>query len=215
MDDPLVTRKAEASCRAGGAMELARPIARAFGSSSSHWPRALRCRQLQAHVHPRRRDVGQIAGFPRLATAITSRSCPWLTCESSHRRTRSLGDLTSSEIDLHLGITGRSPGLHVEPLLEEPSLLVARHGHAGGRPKALAGPPWPSCGTCASTWFPGEISATLRRDLWLAPTPARRRDDGALVQRRRRSRRRERPRPPCCRLRCSPPTRVSRPPVPS
>src|SRR5260221_2913173 len=41
----------------------------------------------------------------------------------------SLGDLTSSEIDLHLGVPGKGPGLHVEPLLDEPSLLVARRDH--------------------------------------------------------------------------------------
>jgi len=41
----------------------------------------------------------------------------------------SLGDLTSSEIDLHLGVRGRGAGLHVEPLFEERVVLVARRGH--------------------------------------------------------------------------------------
>jgi len=41
----------------------------------------------------------------------------------------SLGDLTSSEIDLHLGVRGQGAGLHVEPLFEERVVLVARRGH--------------------------------------------------------------------------------------
>jgi DNA-binding transcriptional LysR family regulator len=41
----------------------------------------------------------------------------------------SLGDLTSSEIDLHLGVRGKGAGLHVERLFEERVVLVARRGH--------------------------------------------------------------------------------------
>jgi DNA-binding transcriptional LysR family regulator len=74
-------------------------------------------------------DVGQVAWVPRLATAMR-RELPL-----AHLRVVgidalvSLGDLASSEIDLHLGVAGKGPGLHAEPLLEEPSLLVARRGH--------------------------------------------------------------------------------------
>jgi DNA-binding transcriptional LysR family regulator len=41
----------------------------------------------------------------------------------------SLGDLTSSEIDLHIGVRGKGAGLHVEPLFDERVVLVARRGH--------------------------------------------------------------------------------------
>ena len=40
----------------------------------------------------------------------------------------SLGDLGSSEIDLHVGIPGKGPGLHVDPSFEERNVLVARRG---------------------------------------------------------------------------------------
>jgi hypothetical protein len=42
----------------------------------------------------------------------------------------SLGDLGSSEIDVHVGVPGKGPGLHVDPLLEERNVLVARRGRA-------------------------------------------------------------------------------------
>lgn len=40
-----------------------------------------------------------------------------------------LGDLTSSQVDLHIGLAGRGAGLHIEPLLNERTVLVAREGH--------------------------------------------------------------------------------------
>ncbi len=41
----------------------------------------------------------------------------------------SLGDLASSEIDLHLGVRGKGAGVHAEPLVTERIVLVARRGH--------------------------------------------------------------------------------------
>jgi DNA-binding transcriptional LysR family regulator len=53
----------------------------------------------------------------------------------------SLGDLASAEIDLHIGLAGKGPGLHAAPLFKESTALVARKGHPalGARlaPRAL------------------------------------------------------------------------------
>jgi DNA-binding transcriptional LysR family regulator len=74
-------------------------------------------------------DVGQVAWIPRLATAMR-RELPlaYLRVVGIDALV-SLGDLGSSEIDLHLGIPGKGPGLHVEPVLEDRNFLVARRDH--------------------------------------------------------------------------------------
>jgi DNA-binding transcriptional LysR family regulator len=41
----------------------------------------------------------------------------------------SLGDLSSPEIDVHVGVPATGRDLHVEGLLDERSVLVARHDH--------------------------------------------------------------------------------------
>src|SRR5690606_33751101 len=46
----------------------------------------------------------------------------------------SLGDLAAAEVDLHLGVRARGPGIHAETLVEEPLVVVARAGQpAAGR----------------------------------------------------------------------------------
>jgi DNA-binding transcriptional LysR family regulator len=73
--------------------------------------------------------LGQTIWVPRLALAMR-RDMPL-----AHLRVVgidpliSLGDLTSSEVDVHLGIPWKAPGIHVEPLCEEQSVLVARRAH--------------------------------------------------------------------------------------
>ena len=128
--DPLVTRKGRGVVPTPRATELAPAIARAI--------RELELALVPAPFHASSctrtftlavADVGQVAWVPGLAAAMR-RELP-----RAHLRVVgidalvSLGDLSSSEIDLHLGIPGKSPGLHVEPLLEIPSVLVARGGH--------------------------------------------------------------------------------------
>ncbi|MCU1280166.1 MAG: Transcriptional regulator, LysR family [bacterium] len=131
LGDPLVTRKGRGIVPTPRATELAPVIARAI----TELERAL----VAAPFDPARctrtftlavADVGQVAWVPRLATAMR-RELPlaYLRVVGIDALV-ALGDLSSSEIDLHLGIPGKGPGLHVEPLLEERSLLVARRGHS-------------------------------------------------------------------------------------
>lgn len=131
MGDPLVTRKGRGIVPTPRAIELAPGIARAIRELEIALVNppfdAARCTRTFTLAVA---DIGQVAWVPRLATAMR-RELPL-----AHLRVVgidalvSLGDLNSSEIDLHLGSPGRSPGLYVEPLLEEPSLLVARRDHS-------------------------------------------------------------------------------------
>jgi DNA-binding transcriptional LysR family regulator len=78
-------------------------------------------------------DVVQLVWVPSLALALAR--------EMPRARLRvvgidalvSLGDLASPEVDVHVGIAGKGPGLYVETLREEPSLLVARAAHPAGK----------------------------------------------------------------------------------
>ena len=136
LGDPLVTRKGRGIVPTPRAIELAPILARTLHDLEAALVTApfdaARCtRTFTVAVA----DVGQVAWIPRLAIAMR-RELPL-----AHLRVVgidalvSLGDLGSSDIDLHLGIRSKGPGLHVEPLLEDRSLLVARRDH----PSAAAG----------------------------------------------------------------------------
>jgi DNA-binding transcriptional LysR family regulator len=47
----------------------------------------------------------------------------------------SLGDLASSDVDLHVGVRATGPGIHAEALYDEPTLLVMRRTHHGATVK--------------------------------------------------------------------------------
>jgi DNA-binding transcriptional LysR family regulator len=128
--DPLVTRKGRGIVPTPRATELAPAIARAIHELES----ALQAAPFDAASCTRMftlavADAGQMTWLPRIVAAM-AREMP-----RAHLRVVgidslvSLGDLTSSEIDLHLGKKGNGAGLHVEPLFEEQTVLVARRGH--------------------------------------------------------------------------------------
>ena len=79
-------------------------------------------------------DVGQVARLPSIASAM-ARQMP-------NARLRvvgidsllSLGDLGSTEVDLHVGVRATGPGIHAEPLLDERTVLVARKGPSRSAP---------------------------------------------------------------------------------
>ncbi len=128
--DPLVTRKGRGIVPTPRATELAPAIARAIRELEQ----ALQATPFDATSCTRTfslavADAGQVTWVPQLAAAM-AREMP-----RAHLRVVgidslvSLGDLTSSEIDLHLGLRGRGAGLHAEPLFEERMVLVARRAH--------------------------------------------------------------------------------------
>jgi DNA-binding transcriptional LysR family regulator len=130
LGDPLVTRKGRGIVPTPRALELGPILARTFNDLDAAllgapFDAAKCTRTFTVAVA----DVGQVAWIPRLALAMR-RELPL-----AHLRVVgidalvSLGDLGSSDIDLHLGIRSKRPGLHVEALLEDRTLLVARRDH--------------------------------------------------------------------------------------
>jgi DNA-binding transcriptional LysR family regulator len=130
LGDPLVTRKGRGIVPTPRATELAPAIARAIHELEHALQRgpfdAASCTRTFTLAVA---DAGQITWVPRIAAGMT-RELP-----KAHLRVVgidslvSLGDLTSSEIDLHIGVRGKGAGLHVERLFEERVVLVARRGH--------------------------------------------------------------------------------------
>ncbi len=130
LSDPLVTRKGRSIVPSPRAQELAPVLA----SVVRDLERAL----LDAPFDPAScgrtftlavADAGQLALAPAIAGALVR--------EMPAARLRvvgidslvSLGDLASAEVDLHLGMRARGPGIHAEGLLEEHLVLVARRAH--------------------------------------------------------------------------------------
>ncbi|WP_338864720.1 LysR family transcriptional regulator [Myxococcus stipitatus] len=130
LGDPLVTRKGRGIVPTPRALALAPALARslremelALDALPFDPPSCARTFTLAVA------DAGQLTWGPRIAARMAS--------ELPNARLRvvgidslvSLGDLSSGEVDLHIGLAGRGPGLHVEPLLEERTVLVARRAH--------------------------------------------------------------------------------------
>lgn len=131
LGDPLVTRKGRGIVPTPRAAELAPILARTMRDLdlalvTAPFDAASCTRTFTLAVA----DVGQIAWGPRLASAML-RELPraYLRIVGIDALV-ALGDLGASEIDLHVGVPGKGPGLHVEPLLEERNVLVARRGRA-------------------------------------------------------------------------------------
>ncbi|WP_426735745.1 LysR family transcriptional regulator [Myxococcus faecalis] len=130
LGDPLVTRKGRGIVPTPRALALAPAIGR-----------GLREMELALHEVPFEpgrctqtftlavADAGQLTWVPRIA-ALMRREMPDARLSVVGIDSLvSLGDLGSGQVDLHLGLAGKGTGLHVEPLLTERTVLVARRGH--------------------------------------------------------------------------------------
>lgn len=136
LGDPLITRRGRGIVPTPRAQELAPTLARIVDELE----RALAARPFEAASCTRSftlamADAGQVAWVPRIARAL-SESMP-------HARLRvvgidamlSLGDLASSEVDLHVGVKASGRGIHTQPLLNERTILVCRKKHPAGTRK--------------------------------------------------------------------------------
>lgn len=128
--DPLFTRQGRGIVPTPRALELQPTLQRALGELS----RALESAPFDASGCSRTftlatADVGQVAWLPKLVLAM-QRQLPraYLRVVGIDALV-SLGDLGSAEVDVHVGVTGKVAGSYAETLLNEPMLLVARHGH--------------------------------------------------------------------------------------
>ncbi|MDF3066474.1 MAG: Transcriptional regulator, LysR family [Polyangiaceae bacterium] len=139
LQDPLFTRHGRGIAPTPRALELEPVLAAAFSELeravvSAPFDAASCARTFTLAVA----DVGQVVWVPRLAKAMQAElPCATLRVVSIDSLV-SLGDLSSPEVDVHVGVAGRGPGLHVEPLRQEPSVLVARAGHPTPRRKLTA-----------------------------------------------------------------------------
>jgi DNA-binding transcriptional LysR family regulator len=128
--DPLVTRKGRGIVPTPRATEIAPGIARAIREIegalvSAPFEPASCTRSFTLAVA----DLGQFTWVPYLVNAVM-RELPLAKLRViGIDALVSLGDLGSSEVDLHVGVAPKGPGIHVEPLYEERSVLAARRNH--------------------------------------------------------------------------------------
>jgi DNA-binding transcriptional LysR family regulator len=130
LGDPLVVRKGRGIVPTPRAAELAPALARTMAELE----RAIVELPFEGATCTRTftlamADAGQVARLPSIASALAR--------EMPNARLRvvgidsllSLGDLGSTEVDLHVGVRATGPGIHAVPLLDEPTVLVARKDH--------------------------------------------------------------------------------------
>jgi DNA-binding transcriptional LysR family regulator len=130
LDDPLVTRKGRGIVPTPRALELAPRLARVMQELElalvdQPFDAAQCTRTFSLAVA----DAGQLTWVPRLARTL-ARELPRAKLRVlGIEALIALGNLSSSEVDLHIGVPAKGPGVHVEPLYEEAAVLVARRGH--------------------------------------------------------------------------------------
>jgi DNA-binding transcriptional LysR family regulator len=130
LGDPLVTRKGRGVVPTPRAVELAPILARAIADLELAFVNApFEAAKCARSFTLATSDVGHVAWVPRISVAM-GRELPL-----AHLRVVgidsliSLGDLTSPEIDLHVGVPPTGGDIHTEALLDERSILVARRDH--------------------------------------------------------------------------------------
>jgi DNA-binding transcriptional LysR family regulator len=130
LGDPVVTRKGRGVVPTPRAAELAPGLARAMAEIeqvflSAPFAAATCSRTFTLAVA----DLGQITWLPTLVETMR-RELPLARLRVlGIDALLSMGDLGSSEVDVQVGLAANLPGVHVEPLYEETSVLVARKGH--------------------------------------------------------------------------------------
>jgi DNA-binding transcriptional LysR family regulator len=125
--DPIVTRKGRGIVPTPRAVELAPIVARTLGELDA----ALFATPFDPSTCTRRftlaiADPGQLAYVPRIAKQL-ARDLPKAQLRIvGIDALVSLGDLGSSEVDVHIGVRSDGPGIHTEPLIDEGTVLIAR-----------------------------------------------------------------------------------------
>jgi DNA-binding transcriptional LysR family regulator len=130
LDDPLVTRKGRGIVPTPRALELAPVLARTLreleGAISAGPFDAARSTQMFTLAVA---EAGQIAWVPRI-TELLRRQMPGARLRVVGIDSMvTLGDLSSSEVDLHIGVQAEGPGMLAELLVKERTTLVGRKSH--------------------------------------------------------------------------------------
>ena len=131
LGDPLVTRSGRGIVPTPRAAELAPSLGRALGDLERAIPReafdpSSTTRQFTLAIA----DAGQLSWLPRL-TRLFAKEMPRARLRVVGIDTfLSSGGLAGTEVDVAIaGLQEHAPGVHVTPLYEEHTVLVARRGH--------------------------------------------------------------------------------------
>lgn len=123
--DPLVTRKGRGVVPTPRALEIAPGIARAVREiEGALAPTSFDAESCTRTFTLAMADVGQVIWGPALAIAMARRLPRARLRVVGIDSLLSLGDLTSSEVDLQVGIAGKGPGLYAERLVLDDVVLV-------------------------------------------------------------------------------------------
>ncbi len=127
LGDPLVTRRGRGIVPTPRAEELAPALARALAELErvvTHGPfDSATCTRTFTLAMA---DAGQVASLPAIAAAFAKAMPSARLRVVGIESLLTLGDLGSTEVDLHFGIRATGPGIHAEALYDEPTVLVAR-----------------------------------------------------------------------------------------
>lgn len=130
LGDPLVTRRGRGIVPTPRAQELAPALARAMLDLQQLLQQgpfdAASCTRAFTLAMA---DAGQMVWLPCVASALSKAMPKAQLRVVGIDSLLSLGDLGSTEIDIHLGMPARGPGIHTEPLYDEDTVLVARKGN--------------------------------------------------------------------------------------
>ena len=130
LGDPLVTRKGRGIVPTPRALEVAPRLAHAIAQlervvTHGAFDPASCSRSFTLAMA----DAGQVAWLPNIVSAM-AREMPNANLRVvGIASLLSLGDLASTEVDLHIGVRATGPGIHAQALLEEETVLVCRNDH--------------------------------------------------------------------------------------
>lgn len=136
LGDPLVVRRGRGIVPTPRAEELLPALSRALADierAITHTPfDSATCTRTFTLAMA---DAGQVASLPAIAAAL-AQSMPRARLRVvGIESLLTLGDLSSTEVDLHFGMRATGPGIHAEALYDEPTVLVARTAHPELRAK--------------------------------------------------------------------------------
>lgn len=129
LGDPLITRKGRGIIPTPRAMELQPALARAIGDIERAVTAPFEAGRCTRTFTLAMADALQVTWLPQLAAAL-ARKMPLARLRVvGIDALLSLGNLSSGEIDLHVGVRATGPGIRAEPLYDERTVLVARRAH--------------------------------------------------------------------------------------
>lgn len=136
LGDPLVTRRGRGIVPTPRAEELLPALSRALAEleravTQTPFDSATCTRTFTLAMA----DAGQVASLPAIAAALAQGMPRARLRVVGIESLLALGDLSSTEVDLHFGMRATGPGIHAESLYDEPTVLVARNAHPELRAK--------------------------------------------------------------------------------